>query len=371
MDEMHWIESVWQRLCAKMEKAAVRSRNKLPYSSIDGRHTDMKEQKITWWTNGFWGGLMWLLYADTSNPEFRKTAERSEELLDEAFLNFDGLHHDVGFMWHITSGVSYRLNQNANSRLRALYAANLLAGRYNVKGGYIQAWNMDKEGYSIIDSMMNLCLLYWASAETGQNRYKNIAISHADMAARDHVRPDGSVYHIVDHNPETGEIKGFPVGQGMTAESSWSRGQAWALYGFILSYIHTGKQNYLDTAKRVAHYFIAAVCGDYLPRCDFRSPEEPVYYDSTAGAIAACGLLELAGQVSEYERAMYYDAALRLLRTMEERFCCWDEDEDAVLFMGTEAYGAENKGKNIPIIYGDYFFAEALYKLRGNQLLFW
>ena len=96
-----------------------------------------------------------------------------------------------------------------------------------------------------------------------------------------------------------------------------------------------------------------------------------MYYDSTAGAIAACGLLELAGQVSEYERAMYYDAALRLLRTMEERFCCWDEDEDAVLFMGTEAYGAENKGKNIPIIYGDYFFAEALYKLRGNQLLFW
>lgn len=142
------------------------------------------------------------------------------------------------------------------------------------------------------------------------------------------------------------------------------------LYGFALSYIHTGKQEYLDTAKKIAHYFIACICDDYLPKCDFRSPNEPVIYDSTAGAIAACGLLEIAKNVPEHEKKIYFNAAVKMLKALEENFCNWEEDEDSILQMGTEAYHRE-EGKHIPIIYGDYYFVEAIYKLKGNTTLFW
>jgi unsaturated chondroitin disaccharide hydrolase len=217
--------------------------------------------------------------------------------------------------------------------------------------------------------MMNLNLLFWASDVQKDERFKEIAMAHADMTMEHHIRPDGSVIHIVNHHETTGEPVEIMAGQGYSKDSSWSRGQAWAIYGFALAYIHTGKQAYLDTAKKVAHYFIAATCEDNLPRLDFRCPEEPVYYDSTAGMIAACGLIELSNLVPEYEKRMYFRAAMRLLRNIEKNFCDWNEDTDAVVTMGSERY---DTGKyNLPIIYGDFFFTEALYKLRGNSLLFW
>ena len=219
--------------------------------------------------------------------------------------------------------------------------------------------------------MMNIPLLYWATKETGDPRYRFMAEAHADMAMRDHVRPDGSVNHIVVHDHFTGEVLETLAGQGYEVGSSWSRGVSWALYGFVLSYIHTGKKEYLDTAKRVANYFISCVCDDYLPRCDFRSPDEPVLYDSTAGAIAACGLIEIAKNVGEYESNVYMNAAVNMLKAMGEQFGDFNPETDPVLLMGTEAYHAADKGKHIPIIYGDYYFAEALYKLRGGDILFW
>lgn len=371
MNHEEWAAGIWEKLCVKLEKTAARSADKLPYISVDGRYNDMTEEKITWWTNGFFGGLMWLMYAGTGNELFRKLAEKSEKRLDKAFESYTGLHHDVGFMWHITAGADYKLTGNETSFLRNIYAANLLAGRYHIKGGYIRAWNVeDMVSCSIIDTMMNISQLYWASEVTGDNRYQCIAMAHADMAARCHVRSDGSVNHIVRHAPDSEEVVECLAGQGMDVNSSWSRGQAWALYGFALSYIHTGNTKYLDIAKRVAHYFIAAVCADYLPRCDFRSPAEPLYYDSTAGAIAACGLLEIANQVPAFEKDLYSRAAMRILKNMEENFCDWSEEEDAILMMGTEAYGHMAR-KNVPIIYGDYFFAEAIYKCIGGKELFW
>ena len=141
------------------------------------------------------------------------------------------------------------------------------------------------------------------------------------------------------------------------------------MYGFILSYIHTGKQEYLDTAKRVAHYFISCVCDDFLPKCDFRAPAEPVIYDTTAGACAACGLLEIANCVPEYEKPTYLRAAMNMLRAMEAGFCDWTEKEQSILQGGSEAY--HRSKHHIPIIYGDYYFAEAIYKLKGFDMLFW
>lgn len=370
-----WVDETWAKLDKKMKKVAQRTKDKLPYSAQDGVYDNQLEPGAkfgaAWWTNGFWPGLMWVMYCGTKDSSYKAVAEHGEELLDKAFENFDALHHDVGFMWHISSGVNYRLFKGSSSRTRTMYAANMLAARFNIGGSFIRAWNGDNLGWTIIDTMMNIPLLYWASEETGDPRYRFIAEAHADMAMRDHVRADGSVCHIVAHNPNNGEVEDIIAGQGYAPESSWSRGAGWALYGFILSYIHTGKQEYLDTAKRVAHYFISCICDDWLVRCDFRSPDEPVFYDTTAGGVAACGLIEIAKHVGEYESGIYMNAAINILKAITEKFADFDESTDPVMLMGTERYYPIDVGKHMPIIYGDYYFAEALYKLRGGDMLFW
>ena len=367
-----FIDQTWEKLDGKLKQVAVRSRDKIPYTTVNGVHDDRQGKSISWWTNGFWGGLMWLMYLGSKNEEYRITAENAERLMDAAFANVAVLHHDVGFMWHIMSGANYRLTGNAEARNRNLLAAMTLASRYNISGKYIRSWNGDMAGWTIIDCMMNIPLLYWASRELGDPRFEKIAVAHADMAMRDHVRPDGSVAHIVSHDVENGDVIETLAGQGYAVGSSWSRGVAWALYGFVLSYIHTKKVEYLDTAKRVAHYFITnLVADDWLPIGDFRAPEEPKRYDSTAGAVAACGLIEIAKCVPEGEQKIYLDSAIKLLRAMEERFCNWQDDEDSVLQMGTERYNSDGKGDHIPIIYGDYFFVEAILKLRGEEFLAW
>ncbi len=372
-----FINEVWAKLDKKLSVTAERSRYKLPYTTVNGVHDDQTKVEINRWTNGFWPGLMWLMYYGTKNEAYKLTAEQAEETLDEALFDHDMLYHDVGFMWHISAGANYQITGNKKARNRALFAADALAARFNMAGNFIRAWNdwgdgEDRSGWVIIDCMMNIPLLYWASRELHDPRYKYIAMAHADSTMKNHVRPDGSVKHIVIYDSYTGEYVSNVYGQGRTAESSWSRGQAWALYGFILSYIHTGKQEYLDTAKRVAHYFIANVCDDYAPRADFRAPEEPLLYDTTAGACAACGLLEIARHVPEHEGKIYYRAALNLLKVMDERFCNYSLEEDSILQMGTERYleSADAPGAHIPIIYGDYYFTEAIYKLKGFDLLF-
>jgi len=193
---------------------------------------------------------------------------------------------------------------------------------------------------------------------------------HADKTMENHIRPDGSVYHTVRYNNDTGEVENYPVTQGYDADSSsWSRGQAWALYGFILSYIHTGKDEYLSASKRVAHYFISAVAATgYVPRCDFRCPEEPVIIDTTAGACAACGLIEIAKNVPLFEQNLYLDAALKILKALEKEHCNWTLEEQSILQNGTESY---RKGHHIPIIYGDFFFVEAIFKLKQFDFLIW
>ena len=370
-----WIDAVWAKVDEKLSRVAVRSREKLPYTTIDGVHDDKKGNAVTWWTNGFWGGMMWLLYEATGNEEYKKTAERSEELLDEALKKVKQLHHDVGFMWHLTSGANYRLTGNEASLTRNFFAATSLFSRYNITGDYIRAWNGSMAGYSIIDCLMNLPLLYWASEEIGDDRFKKIAMRHMEMAMRDHIRPDGSVNHIVDHEVDKVGIARILGGQGYSETSCWSRGLAWAVYGSVISYIHAGKPEYLEAAKKTADYFIEHVKEtNYLPLVDFCAPAEPVYYDSTAGVCTACGLLEIAKYVSEEESKYYTEAAINILKACDEHFCNYEENEDALVLMGTERYPHDEKamgGLHIPIIYGDFFFVEALCKLKGRDFFIW
>lgn len=365
-----WIDETFEKLDKKLSKTAVKSRNKIPYTTINGVHDDKSKTDISWWTNGFWGGLMWLMYSGTGKQDYRLTAERSEMLLDEAFSDVEKQSHDTGFLWYILSGASYKLTGNRQSRNRTLLAAMILASRYNVEGDYIRSWNgANEEGWTIIDCMMNIPMLYWAAKESNAPRYKKLAVRYADMALRDHVRADGSVNHIVVHNPEKPEVLGVKAGQGYSETSCWSRGAGWALYGFTLSYIHTEYRRYLETAARVADYFIAETQKtNWLPRLDFCQPETPLYYDSTAGAIAACGLIELAKSIGGEKGDFYLCSTINILRAMEKNWCDWSDKEDGVLQMGSERYG---KNMHINIIYGDYFFTEAILKLRGESFLPW
>ncbi len=376
LENREWAKETFKKIDSKMSSVTVRSFNKIA-DGVDenGFHLD---RHPTWWTAGFWAGLNYLLYEYTKKENYKKTADNLEKRMDEALFNYEALHHDVGFMWHIMSGVNYRLTGNEDSKRRNLFAAASLASRFILDGRFIRAWNdgPSVENWTIIDCMMNIPQLYWASDVIKDDRFKRIAMAHADMAMRDHIRPDGSVVHVAEHNRETGEVVKTYGGQGYKEGSSWSRGQAWALYGFALSYIHTKEEKYLDTAKRVANYFIANCCDDWLPRVDFRAPSEPIYYDSTAGACAACGLIELAKALPEDEGGMYMHAAVKILRAMEEKFCNFDPANDHMLDYGTVRYPApglkfESCGVHISIIYGDYFFTEAVLKLLGSEFLPW
>lgn len=376
----NWIDATWEKVDKKLSRTAVKSREKIPYTTVNGEHDNRVGKGITWWTNGFWGGMMWLMYEATGNEEYRKTAERSEELLDDALRQYKALHHDVGFMWHLTSGANYRLTGNEASAVRNFFAATSLFSRYNIDGDFIRAWNnswggADTAGYSIIDCLMNIPLLYWASKEIGDDRFKKIAMRHMEMAMRDHIRPDGSVNHIVNHEVDKVGVRNVLGGQGYDETSCWSRGLAWAVYGSVLSYIHAGKEEYLEAAKRTADYFIEhCKKTNYLPVVDFTAPETPVYYDSTAGVCTACGLLEIAKYVSEEEAKYYTEEAINILKACDEHFCNYEEDEDALVLMGTERYphtDAGRSGLHIPIIYGDFFFVEALCKLKGREFLIW
>ena len=375
-----WVNDTWEKIDRKLRNVCIRSREKLPYTSINGVHDNKAETHVSCWTNGFWGGLMWLMYLGTQNEEYKTTAIRAEELLDKALEDYKRLHHDVGFMWHLTSVAHYRITGDRAACNKALFLAATLFSRFNIDGGYIRAWNKWNEAdanrtWSIIDCLMNIPLLYWASGEVEDDRFAKVAMHHADMAIRDHIRPDGSVNHIVAHNEKTGELVEVHAGQGYSENSSWSRGVAWALYGMVLSYIHTKQTRYLEAAILAADHFVDnCKKNNYLAVVDFYGPEKPLYYDATAGVCAACGLIEIAKCVEEERGEYYMDAALKILQATDKHFCDYTDDEDALVLMGSERYPHDErgfKGLHIPIIYGDFFFVEALLKLKGVDFLIW
>ncbi|MGV7119035.1 glycoside hydrolase family 88 protein [Paenibacillus kyungheensis] len=380
-----WVDEVISKIKHKMDWVSDKSQHKIPYTTIDGIHDDRSGYNpsndnadgICWWTNGFWGGMLWQMYYQTRETKYLEYASRVEEKLDGAFLKFHGLHHDVGFMWLPTSVASYMITGNLESYKRALLAANLLAGRYNPAGKFIRAWNdlpepntdTDTRGWAIIDCMFNIPLLYWATEATSDPRFKQIAMNHADTVMNTFVRPDGSVHHIVEFDPFNGEFIKAYGGQGYADDSSWTRGQTWGLYGFMMSYKHTDKQEYLDTAKRIAHYFIANIPDNAIIPIDFRQPQEPAYQDSTAAAIAACGLIEIAHVVHDFEKAMYLRAAVKLLKALDEQSIDWSDNCHCFLKNGSASYHSTQHHQSI--IYGDYYFMEAMFKLKGNDLYFW
>lgn len=372
-----WAEAVWKRIEEKEHAVTQRNVGIIPYTTVDGRFDDRSDtDSISWWTNGFWGGMMWQLYHVSGDSLYKEVAEWTEKKLDAVLMSHKGLDHDNGFKWLPTAVANYRETGSEESYNRGILAAENLLGRFNPAGPFLRAWNdnifkpdMNLKGVAIIDCMMNLPLLYWAYEQTEDPRFLHVAMAHADMAMERFIRADGSVRHIIEFDPMSGEYLRSHGGQGFAHGSSWTRGQAWGLYGFTLSYMHTKKKDYLRAAQRIAHYFIANTPESKLIPVDFRQPAEPNWEDSTAAAIAACGLIELANCIEGRDGELYLNAAVAMLKVLYEQRCNWDIDCDQLLEKCTAAY--HDTAHEFSIIYGDYYFMEAILKLSGKELFIW
>lgn len=382
MERRAWALQMEENIRKKYPVVVGRNHGKIPYTAKEGRFDDLTKTDIGWWTNGFYGGMLWQLYHLTGQELYRREAEELEEKLNSVLMNYGAMDHDSGFRFLLTTVADYRLTGSQKSKNRGLLAAENLAGRYNPAGEYLRAWNDAGDGTNagkaIIDCMMNLPLLYWASDVTKDPRYYNIAVKHADTAQRYFIREDGSARHIVEFDAESGRFVCEHGGQGYAQGSAWTRGQAWALYGFALSYRATGCNRYLHTAERVADYFTNQIPEDGKIPVDFRQPEECQWEDSSAAAIAASGLLLLGKVLTQDEqeeegiaqKAAYYEQkAWMLLRFLEENRCHWDADHDELIEKCTAAFHDETH--EFPIIYGDYFFMEAILRLTGKEIFLW
>lgn len=370
--DKEWALLVANNLAEKVNVTAARNENKIPYTTVDGVFDDWSDRTY-WWTNGFWAGQLWLLYNAFGNEKLKEIAVNIEGKLDADLMDYGALDHDNGFKWLHTAVANYKLIGNPASKNRALLAAGNLAGRFNPNGKFIRAWNDDGDGntagWAIIDCMMNLPLLYWAYEEINDPRFYQIAVAHADTAMKAFIREDGSANHIMRFDPSTGQPIGPLGGQGVGEGSSWTRGQSWALYGFTLSFIHSKDEKYLETAKKCARYYISQIPESGFIPVDFCQPKECTWEDSTSAAIAACGLLELAKYVESDEQQLYEEAALKLLRALNDHRCNWDLNVDHIVEKCSAAYHDDKH--EFAIIYGDYFFTEAILKLCEKDLFLW
>ena len=371
MENAKWREETLQKCFAKVKANIDNIGLGYPHVCLDGKYNN---QGPAFWVSGFWGGILWLYYSQTKDEKAKELAIKLEEGMDGVLDGFVTLHHDVGFMWLPTSVVNYKETQSEESKLRALKAASHLAGRFNLAGRFIRAWNdatfEDCQGWAIIDCLMNLPLLYWASKETNDPRFKHIAKAHSETVLKSFFREDGSVPHVVSFNPETGEKIENLYGQGYSGSSAWSRGQSWALYGMSIAYRETGDKKFLEAAKKSANYILSHLPEDHVPQYDYLAPEDQWYAkDSSAAACTASGLIELSNLLEGVDASFYRAKAIEILHALDDKYSDYTDKTEAIIQKGTVSFPA-GKHINTPIIYGDYFFIEALIKLNQPVQVF-
>lgn len=321
------------------------------------------------WCSGFWPGILWDLYETNHNDTLKKEADKfTRELTPLAYHS--GFDHDLGFVIFNSFGNGYRLTGNLEYKKIILTAADSLATLFNPKVGTILSWPsmVKKMGWphnTIIDNMINLELLFWASKNGGDHRLYDVAVKHAETTMRNHFRPDYSAYHVVVYDTVTGaKIKGV-THQGYADNSMWARGQAWAIYGFTMCYRETHKREFLDFAQKVAEVYLQRLPSDKIPFWDFDDPAIPnAPKDASAAAVCASGLLELSGLVKDKAKAGYYKrmAVAMLTELSSARYQSRNVNSAFLL----HATGHKPAGTEIDasIIYGDYYYLEALIRLK-------
>ncbi|MDF2926496.1 MAG: glycosyl hydrolase [Paenibacillaceae bacterium] len=365
--EQRYYQELLERLQPKVDRMIEGIGDKSPHvAREDGIYDNLGTD---WWTSGFWPGILWVMYEATGKENYKEAAWEWDRKLAPWLSKPTGeIHHDVGFQFLPTAVIKHRLTGDQDALVTGLTAANFLAGRFNPAGNFIRAWNGDRTGWAIIDCMMNLSILFWASQTSGDPRFKHIATRHADTALQHFLRPDGSVNHIVSFDAETGAYIESLGGQGFGPQSGWSRGTGWAVYGFANAYKYTGDARYLDAAKRTAYFFLSQLPEDHVPHWDFRVDNrdgEP--RDSSAGALVASGLLEIVKHVPAAEAAYFQEKAEKIVVSLTDNYGTWDnEQHQAILLHGTGHKPAKSN-VDVSLIYGDYFYVEAVAKLAGWQ----
>jgi unsaturated chondroitin disaccharide hydrolase len=329
------------------------------------------------WTTSFWPGMLWLAYEITGAAKYRNAATgHLESFRRRIGQRIRTQTHDLGFLYTLSCVAAYRLTGNPAARETALQAADLLAGRYFEKAGIIQAWgdlnDPEQRGRMIIDCCMNLPLLYWATRETGNPRYAEIAASHARQAAAYTVREDASTYHTYYMDVVTGAPRYGKTAQGFADDSCWARGQTWGIYGFALSYLYTGDGSFIDLAKKVTHYFLNRLPEDFVCYWDLVFTSGAEERDSSAAAIAACGLLEISRHLplSDPHKSIYEIAALQMVHSLTENYTTKGMASNGLLTQAVYSKPA-GEGVNECVIWGDYFYFEALVRLLKDWKPYW
>ena len=338
------------------------------------------------WTTGFWPGEISLAYEYTGDETFKHVnGIFVESFLDRIKNKIAVEHHDMGFLYTPSCVSQWRLHGNAHAREAALLAADQLITRFQEKGEFIQAWGPlgAKDNYRyIIDCLLNLPLLYWASEESGKSIYKEIAIKHTTTCIKNSFRSDYSTFHTFFMDPVTGAPVRGETCQGYRADSSWARGQAWGVYGLALATRYTGKVEYLDLFEKVSAYFMSKLPEDFVPYWDliFTFGDEP--RDTSSSSIVACGFLEAAElyrKMGEYSKAEKYTREAKELLKAVYDYAMVSPEEKGV--NGLVKHGVYSKkspyntctpaGVDECVSWGDYYWMEALMRLSGEWKCYW
>lgn len=339
---------------------------KLPRSyAANGKHVFAPS---SWWTSGFIPGSLWYVNEYEAKPARLEAAKRFTGKVENEQYNTNT--HDLGFMLYCSYGNGYRLTRDPAYRTVLLTGAHSLCTRFNEKIGCIKSWNSQpKWQYPvIIDNMMNLEFLMWAFKATGDSTFARICIRHADTTIKNHYRKDYSCYHVVSYDTLSGGVQVKMTSQGYSDESAWARGQAWGLYGFTMLYRETGLQRYLAQAVQVADFLIhhPNMPADGIPHWDFNAPGIPnEERDSSAGAIMASALIELSTMVDASSGHVYRAFAEKQVRTLSSKEYFAESGTNGYFLL---KHGVGHKPANsevdVPLTYGDYYYIEALMRLR-------
>lgn len=313
------------------------------------------------WCCGFPAGSYWYMYELTGDQKWKKIAT-------ENTLKLDGVQHrknthDLGFMVFCSYGNAYRITKNEDYKKVIIQASESLISRFNPKTGCIKSWDWAKQWQFpvIIDNMMNLEMLFWASKETGDPKYREVAISHANTTLANHFRENMSSYHVVDFDPVTGRVLARVTHQGLNDESSWARGQAWGLYGYTICYRETGDKKYLDAAKKIAALIQTNLPDDLVPFWDYDDPAIPnAYRDASAASITSSALFMLSS-LTEEGKAEYAALAEKMLKSLSTPKYLAEFGTNGG-FLLTHCVGNMPKKSEVdtPLNYADYYYLEAL-----------
>ncbi len=342
--------------------------NKFPktYYAVDDR---LETSGSGWWVSGFYPGTLLYLYEGLKDPELKNEADRILEDLKKEQYNKST--HDLGFMMYCSFGNANRLNPRASYQEILMNSAKSLSTRFNKNVGAIRSWDSSDDSFLvIIDNMMNLELLFWASEHSGDNSYRDIAITHANTTMEHHFREDNSSYHVVNYNANTGEVKQKRTAQGAADESAWARGQAWGLYGYTVMYRETRDKKYLDQAVKIAALMLnhPNMPEDKVPYWDYNADNIPdALRDSSAGAIMAAALLELSDYVDKGKSKEYFKTAETALSTlMSDAYLAEKGTNGGFILKHGVGHIPENSEVDVPLTYGDYYFIEALMRYRNR-----